>query len=82
MLDLHVLVALAASFAIRPCAGMTSYANEFFSPETVLDSSWVADAKWAQSNTVEDAEWIAAQGPWSESGLAAAAAAATRGGPG
>jgi hypothetical protein len=46
---------------------MTSYANEFFSPDSVSGSSWVANARWAQSDTIEDAQWIAAQGPWSES---------------
>lgn len=60
------LAAMVASFA-APVLSMTSYPNEFFTPEDVLDSSWVANAKWAQSNTIEDAHFIAAQGPWSES---------------
>lgn len=57
------LAAMVASFA-APVLSMTSYPNEFFTPEDVLDSSWVANAKWAQSNTIEDAHFIAAQGPW------------------
>lgn len=44
---------------------LTSYANEFFTPESVWRSSWVGNATWAKSTVVEDAQWIAAQGPWS-----------------
>jgi hypothetical protein len=61
------LVAAAAAL-VGPVLSMTSYPNEFFTPEDVLDSSWVANAKWAQSNTVVDAEFVAAQGPWSKLG--------------
>ena len=57
---------LAASVALfaAPTLAMTSYANEFFTPESILGSSWVANAKWAQANTIEDANFVAAQGPW------------------
>ncbi|KAG9100714.1 hypothetical protein FS749_013403 [Ceratobasidium sp. UAMH 11750] len=56
-------VGLLAAFA-APVMAMTSYPNYFFVPEDVLDSSWVANAKWAQANTIQDAEFVAAQGPW------------------
>lgn len=52
---------------VVPVLSMTSYANEFFTPEDILGSSWVANAKWAQAKTIEDAQFVAAQGPWSKS---------------
>ncbi|KAF8601426.1 chondroitin AC/alginate lyase [Ceratobasidium sp. AG-I] len=57
------LAAVVATF-VAPVLSMTSYPNEFFAPDDVLDSSWVANAKWAQANTIEDAQFVAAQGPW------------------
>lgn len=59
------LAAMVATF-VAPVLSMTSYANEFFTPEEILGSSWVANAKWAQANVLEDAQFIAAQGPWSK----------------
>lgn len=57
-------VGLVAAFA-APIMATTSYPNYFFVPDDVLGSSWVANAKWAQANTIQDAESVAAQGPWS-----------------
>ncbi|QRW06180.1 alginate lyase [Ceratobasidium sp. AG-Ba] len=59
----HLRVGLLAAFA-GPVLSMTSYPNHFFVPEDVLGSSWVANAKWAQANTIVDAEFVSAQGPW------------------
>jgi hypothetical protein len=58
---------VATALLAAPVLSMTSYPNEFFTPETVLDSTWVANAKWAQANTIVDAKFVAAQGPWSKS---------------
>ncbi|CCO33991.1 hypothetical protein BN14_08082 [Rhizoctonia solani AG-1 IB] len=55
---------VATALLAAPVLSMTSYPNEFFTPETVLDSTWVANAKWAQANTIVDAKFVAAQGPW------------------
>ncbi|KAJ1303043.1 hypothetical protein OPQ81_011244 [Rhizoctonia solani] len=52
------------SLFIVPVLSITSYANEFFTPESVLGSYWIADAKWAQLNTIRTAKLLAAQGPW------------------
>ncbi|CEL56856.1 hypothetical protein RSOLAG1IB_08134 [Rhizoctonia solani AG-1 IB] len=55
---------VATALLAAPVLSMTSYPNEFFTPETVLDSTWVANAKWAQASTIVDAKFVAAQGPW------------------
>jgi hypothetical protein len=52
---------------IVPVLSITSYPNEFFTPEAVLRSEWVTEAKWAQLNTIRTAKLLAAQGPWSKS---------------
>ncbi|CEL56846.1 hypothetical protein RSOLAG1IB_08124 [Rhizoctonia solani AG-1 IB] len=56
-------VAIVTLFIV-PVLSITSYANEFFTPEAVLRSEWVTEAKWAQLNTIRTAKLLAAQGPW------------------
>ncbi|CAE6458960.1 unnamed protein product [Rhizoctonia solani] len=58
-----VLVAAVALFT-TPVLSNVSYANEFFTPESILGSEWVREAKWAQLNAIRLAKNLAAQGPW------------------
>ncbi|CAE6445363.1 unnamed protein product [Rhizoctonia solani] len=57
------LVAFVLLF-VSPVLALTSYANEFFTPESVLGSEWVTNARWAQTNTMKIARQLAGQGPW------------------
>ncbi|KAG8714704.1 hypothetical protein FRC09_017342 [Ceratobasidium sp. 395] len=63
VMNLRVGLAAMSAFA-APIMAMTSYPNYFFVPEDVLGSQWVANAKWSQANTIQDAEFVSAQGPW------------------
>ncbi|CAE6466713.1 unnamed protein product [Rhizoctonia solani] len=49
---------------VAPVLSITSYANEFFTPQDVLGSNWVSEAKWAQLNTIRTAKLLSSQGPW------------------
>lgn len=60
-----ILLTIAASLGLPSTLALTDYANEFFTPADV-HSSWAGNATWAQSRIVEDAQWIAGQGPWGE----------------
>ncbi|CAE6452121.1 unnamed protein product [Rhizoctonia solani] len=57
------LVAFAFLF-VAPALALTSYANEFFTPESVIGSEWIINARWAQTNTMKVAKQMAGQGPW------------------
>ncbi|CAE6506729.1 unnamed protein product [Rhizoctonia solani] len=55
---------VAAALFVAPVLSTTSYANEFFTPDSVLDSEWVINARWAQLNAIRSAKRMAVQGPW------------------
>lgn len=55
-----------AAFALSPglVSALTSYANEFISPNFFLAKNWTDATKYARDAIVQGAAEIAAQGPW------------------
>ncbi|KAG9086917.1 hypothetical protein FS749_003284 [Ceratobasidium sp. UAMH 11750] len=53
-----------AVLAPNAVTALTSYANEFISPDFFLARNWTDNSKYARDAIVESAQWIAAQGPW------------------
>ncbi|KAG9100111.1 hypothetical protein FRC06_004513 [Ceratobasidium sp. 370] len=61
-LSLFTLAGLAVSPNV--VTALTSYANEFISPDFFLARNWTDDTKYARDAIADSAQWIAAQGPW------------------
>ncbi|TDL23095.1 chondroitin AC/alginate lyase [Rickenella mellea] len=61
-LSIAVLVLLHQILSAQ--ADFISYANQFVDPAFILSDSWKATTTWAQSSILDDAQFVAAQGPW------------------
>jgi hypothetical protein len=67
MKPLHFGPLLVLIEAPRMVLGLTSYANEFVTPDFFLEKNWPDVTKYARDTIVEGARQIAAEGPWGES---------------
>lgn len=65
----HRVFSLGLAFVLAPNAvsALTSYANEFITPEFLLARNWSDTTKYARDAIAQGATQIAAEGPWSES---------------
>ncbi|CAE6405612.1 unnamed protein product [Rhizoctonia solani] len=64
MKPLHFGLLLVLIEAPRMVLGLTSYANEFVTPDFFLEKNWPDVTKYARDTIVEGARQIAAEGPW------------------
>ncbi|ORY34037.1 alginate lyase-domain-containing protein [Naematelia encephala] len=58
---------LTLTFLAAPCkaVGITSYANMFFEPSDVINSTWFENSQWAQEMAISWTRKLALNGPWS-----------------